>query len=212
MVIGERLFDACMYPLEVSGLRSRRRRLMRHARGRVLEVGAGTGANLDHYRSEQVEELHLLDLWVGILLRRHADGDGRVRLHEGDVQSLPFADDAFDTVVSTLVFCSVQNQTSGLAELWRVLKPGGRLVFMEHVRPEGPVLGRAADAVNPLWHAVTRDCNINRDTLAAIRAAGFTVPAVNRSVGGLLIDGVAINGRAAPSHTVSHVSRRPVPR
>jgi SAM-dependent methyltransferase len=198
MSLGDFLFDAFMYPLEALTLRSRRRALIPQAHGAVLEVGAGTGANLPHYRWERVRELDLVDLAPGDALRSvHARSGVPVTTHRADAQSLPFGDGRFDTVVGTLVFCSVPDQARGLSEVRRVLKEGGLFIFMEHVRPQGRRSGGLTDAANPIWLALNGQCNLNRDTLAAIRSAGFSIDRVRRSGGGILVDGIALRADRA---------------
>ncbi|MFW5683979.1 MAG: class I SAM-dependent methyltransferase [Spirochaetota bacterium] len=198
----DRLFDAFMYPLEAVSLTSRRRERIAAARGDVLELGAGTGANLEHYDPRSVRSLTLTDLDPNESLRERAEGF-RARAREAgdpasesvfvvhaDASSLPFAGASFDTVVFTLVFCSVPDQPRALSEVRRVLRPDGRLIFIEHVRPPGPVR-HLVDSLNPLWHAITRECNINRETVAAIESAGFDLSEVRVSGGGFLADGIA---------------------
>ena len=193
------LFDLFMYPLEAVALRARRRDRIGRATGDVLEVGAGTGANLIHYDPRRVGSLTLTDLSIGGLIEERADAfgraafDGALRVVEADALDLPFASSSFDTIAFTLVFCSVADQSAAFAELRRVLRPEGRLLFVEHVRPTGGA-GRMTDALNPLWHAATRECNINRDTVAAIRDAGFTVDDLRVGGGGFLVDGAARRG------------------
>jgi SAM-dependent methyltransferase len=192
MSIGDLLFDAFMYPLEALALRRRRRAIIPRARGAVLEVGAGTGANLPYYRWKRVSALDFVDTAPGGALKRlRAIRGVPVRTREADAQSLPFPDRSFDTVVSTLVFCSVSDQARGLSEVRRVLRDGGVFVFLEHVRPDGRRFGRLMDVLNPFWLSLNGQCNLNRDTLAAIRSAGFLVRRVRRSGGGILIDGIA---------------------
>lgn len=192
MKYADRLFNAFMYPLEAVALNRRRRELMRTVRGTVLEIGAGTGANFRFYPWSRMDQLHISDLTLTESVRSLRGVNGTsVHHHEADVQHLPFDDGTFDTVVFTLVFCSVPDPELGLAEVRRVLKPDGTLVFIEHVRPERGLLRRAVEVLNPAWHAFTGECNINRDTLAAIRAAGFTVETVRYGGRGLLVDGVA---------------------
>jgi ubiquinone/menaquinone biosynthesis C-methylase UbiE len=192
MDVSDRLFNAFMYPLEAAALRARRRALIPCAAGRALEVGAGTGANLRYYRWERLRALCLLDLAPGRALGRPRRIRGvPVTVAAGDVQWLPFPDGSFDTVISTLVLCSVDDQDRGLAEMRRVLVPGGTLLFMEHVRPVLPLLRRGVDALAPYWRAMTGSCRIDRETLAAIRRAGFALRAVRSGAGGLLVDGVA---------------------
>ena len=196
----ERFFDAFMLPLEVLALTRRRRHLIRRAKGTVLEIGSGTGANLRHYNLSAIDELHLTDLSITESVRSGAvaqltagtpAGSVAVLFHEADAQDLPFADDFFDTVVVTLVFCSVPDPVKGLSEVRRVLKPKGRLLFMEHVKPERGMLSRAVDILNPTWRAINGDCNINRDTVGFIRGSGFRIEELRCGGRGLLVDGIA---------------------
>ena len=193
------LFDLFMYPLEAVSLTKKRRELMREVAGDVLELGAGTGVNLAYYDHRRVTSLTLSDLSVTERVserarefrRRAGFTNGEVRLVEADALRLPFGDESFDTVVFTLVFCSVPDQEQALDEVRRVLRPGGRVVFIEHVRPHGAAK-HLADALNPAWHAATGECNINRDTAASIEAAGFRMDRLTSSGGSFLIDGIAV--------------------
>jgi ubiquinone/menaquinone biosynthesis C-methylase UbiE len=189
----ERAFDVFMYPLERVALAKRRRRLLPQASGVVLEIGAGTGANLPFYNWPHVSALHLLDLSITEAVRSFSPPNGtEVVRTEGRAESLPFDDATFDAVVFTLVFCSVDEPDRGLAEVRRVLKPGGRLFFIEHVRPSRrPRMAGIVDAVNPLWHSLSGECNINRDTVRLIRNAGFTLETLSRGGAGLLASGTA---------------------
>jgi len=188
----EGLFDAFMYPLEAVSLNRRRRERMRGVSGTVLEIGAGTGANLKFYRYDQINQLHLSDLKLTTSVRSpHRTNGAELIFHELDVQDLPFDDGQFDTVVFSLVFCSVPDPARGLAEVYRVLRPGGVLVFIEHVRPQAGLLRAAVEALNPAWRALNGECNINRDTIGAIRTAGFTIDEVRVGGRGLLVDGIA---------------------
>ena len=188
----ERLFDAFMYPLEAVSLNRRRRERMRSVSGRVLEIGAGTGANLPHYDFSKIDQLHLSDLTLTNSVQIPVPTNGtELFYHEVDVQDLPFDDATFDHVVFTLVFCSVPDPAHGLAELRRVLKPGGSLVFIEHVKPETGVLRQAVEVLNPAWRSFNGECNLNRDTLESIRGAGFTIEQVRHGGRGLFVDGVA---------------------
>lgn len=186
-------FDAFMYPLERLTLSRRRRSLVPRASGRVLEIGVGTGANLEYYDWSSITDIHLLDVGIAESLRSFSTPDGTpVHLYDGRVEELPFADEWFDTVVFTLVFCSVDDPRRGLAEIRRVLKPGGRLLFIEHVRPnQHPRFARLLDAANPLWHSLSGECNINRRTVESIEDAGFSLEALARGDTGIMVHGIA---------------------
>jgi SAM-dependent methyltransferase len=152
------------------------------ARGRVLEVGAGTGANLRYYPSH-LETLICAEPGTAMatrLERRVREQPRRVTIVQAAAESLPFADAEFDVVVSTLVLCTVGDQRRALHQIGRVLKPGGRLLFIEHVRSDQPGLAVWQDRLNGLNRLIAGGCNCNRSTLDAIRDAGFTVTALTR--------------------------------
>ena len=181
MSLGGRIF-AAMYDRmsaasEKAGLADHRRALLAGAQGRVLEIGAGTGTNLEYY-GHRVEELTVVEPETPMArrLERRAEELGRpIVLVRAPAEDLPFADDSFDVVVSTLVLCTVGDVPKALAELRRVLKPAGRLLFIEHVRAEDAGLARKQDRMNRINRVVARGCNCNRETVEAIRGAGFAI-------------------------------------
>ncbi len=144
--------------------------------GRVLEVGVGTGANLPYHPDGS--SVVAIDL-SGRMLERAAEADlstdgCSLELVQMDAQALGFWEGSFDGAVATFVFCSVPDEEQGLEETLRVIRPGGRMLLLEHVRSENPVLGRLMDWLNPLV-VRTMGVNINRDTVDAVRRAGFHV-------------------------------------
>ena len=176
---GHRLFAAVYDRLnaqaEHTWLGSRRAGLIAQAGGEVLEVGAGTGANLGHYRSvERVVAAEPDPAMRGRLVRHLGGATVPVEVSDVPAERLGFPDASFDTVVATLVLCSVADPDAALAEMRRVLRPGGRLLVLEHVRGEGR-RARWQDRVTPLWRRVGAGCHPNRDTAAAIVRAGFHV-------------------------------------
>lgn len=146
----------------------------------VLEVGVGTGLNLPFYpRSSEGLKITGIDLSDRMLeqARRRAVREGaEVELLEMDAQALRFPSDTYDSAVSTCVFCSVPDPVLGLREVRRVLKPGGRLVMIEHVRPNG-LLGPLFDLLNPLVVRL-QGANINRETVENVGLAGFEIESV----------------------------------
>ena len=176
------LYDRMGAASEREGLAARRRELLADARGRVLEVGAGTGINLEHY-PESIEELVLVEPERAMArkleqrLRELARG---AQIVEAEAESLPFPDGSFDAVVCTLVLCNVGNPQSALREMRRVLRPGGSFLFLEHVRSDDPRTARLQDRINPVWRFVANGCNCNRPTLSLIEDS-FSVDEVERS-------------------------------
>jgi ubiquinone/menaquinone biosynthesis C-methylase UbiE len=168
-----------------------RRALMRHARGRVLELGVGTGSNLRFY-PPAVTEVMGIDPHEKMIERARSAAarlDGgrpgglphRIRLQQADAQALPYRNASFDTVVVFLTLCTVPDPRLAADEAYRVLRPGGRLLVLEHVRAErGERLARWQDRVDPLWTRAAGGCHLNRDTVATLAAAGFEAGALER--------------------------------
>ena len=183
MMIPARLFaavyDKLMAASEKAGLQDKRRELLAEASGRTLEIGAGTGLNVDLY-PDVVTALVLTEPEEPMARRLRERAGSRAQIVEAGADALPFEDDAFDTVVSTLVLCTVPDQPAALREIARVLKPGGRLLFLEHVRAEEPGLAKWQDRLTPLWKITGRGCHPNRDTAAAMQTAGFAVDRLDR--------------------------------
>ena len=160
-----------------------RRKTLSQARGRVLKIGGGTGFNLPHYPSD-IDELVVTEPAAGMLersRRRAATSGLPVTVRQASAEALPFEDSSFDTVVSTLVLCSVADVDRALAEIHRVLRPGGQLVFVEHVRSDDPRRARWQDRLERPWMVVADGCHPNRATLGRIEAAPFEVVDVERS-------------------------------
>jgi ubiquinone/menaquinone biosynthesis C-methylase UbiE len=159
-----------------------RRQLLAGLRGRVLEVGAGNGLNFPHYPATVTE---VLAVEPERYLRRLALAAARqapvpIRVVAGTAEALPAPDAALDTVVASLVLCTVTELDRSLAEIRRVLRPGGTLRFYEHVRADSPRLARWQDRLQRPWGWLVGGCHPNRDTVAAITAAGLRVVALDR--------------------------------
>ncbi|SEL25196.1 class I SAM-dependent methyltransferase [Streptacidiphilus jiangxiensis] len=176
-------YDRQMARAEEAGLRESRRRLVAEATGEVLEIGAGTGANLELY-GPGVAALTVTEPEPAMVrrLERHVrERAPHATVLRAPAEDLPFEDASFDVVVSTLVLCGVADQPRALRQIGRVLRPGGRLLFLEHVRSQEPKLARTQDRLNWLNRLVVC-CECNRPTLDSIKAAGFEVGQVEHGV------------------------------
>jgi ubiquinone/menaquinone biosynthesis C-methylase UbiE len=174
------LYDSCMKGTEEAGMREKRRELLAQASGRTIEVGAGTGLNLDLY-PDAVSELVLTEPdphMVKQLRKRVAGATRTVSISEAGAEKLPFPDGSFDTAIVTLVLCTVPDPVAGIAEVSRVLKPGGRFLFLEHVRSEDPGLARWQDRLERPWRFAADGCHCNRDTVAMISASPLQIDQV----------------------------------
>jgi ubiquinone/menaquinone biosynthesis C-methylase UbiE len=177
------MYDRALAATEEAGMRDRRRELIAAARGRTVELGAGTGLNLEHY-PVAIEELILTEPFEPMARRlreRTATGGGarKVSVVEAPADHLPIDDATADTVVCTLVLCTVDDVPATLAEVARILKPGGRLLFAEHVRSDDPGLARWQDRLEVPWRFVGHGCRCNRDTVGAIGSSALTVETVD---------------------------------
>jgi ubiquinone/menaquinone biosynthesis C-methylase UbiE len=170
------VYDRFTAGAEAAGLSKRREELLADARGRVLEIGAGTGANLAFYPDAVTLTLAEPERPMAKRLERRVASQARpASIVEAPAERLPFPDASFDTVVVTLVLCTVTDPARALAEIRRVLAPGGRLLFLEHVRSDDARIARWQDRLNGVNRIIAHGCNCNRATLDAIRAAGFTI-------------------------------------
>lgn len=171
-----RLYDVWTWPMEALMLGASRARVFALVRGpRVLEVGVGTGRNLPRYPAGiHVDGIDVSNEMIARARRRTTAAS--VTLHEMDAQAMTFPDGTFDTVVATCVFCSIPDPVCALREVRRVLRPGGRAVFLEHMRPEGRWLGALFDRLDPL--VSRRGPHINRRTLDNLTASGLGIESV----------------------------------
>lgn len=170
------LYDRGLKATEEAGLRDLRRQVLSQAHGRTVDLGAGTGANLGLF-PDAVSELTLVEPDPHMLskLRAKAGVGEAAEIVQASAQSLPFADASFETAVFTLVLCTVPDPRAALAEAARVLVPGGKLLFVEHVRSGNPGLARWQDRLERPWRFLGDGCHCNRDTAATIGASPFAI-------------------------------------
>jgi ubiquinone/menaquinone biosynthesis C-methylase UbiE len=171
------LYDLYMGVVDRFGFGRWRRWVVSGAHGRTLEIGCGTGRNLPLYDGSVTIVGLELDLR---LLRSAREKANHALLVVASAEELPFRDDAFDTVVSSLVFCSVRDPEQGLAEVARALQAGGELRMLEHVRSEIHAVSVAQDLAQPAWTLVTGGCHPNRDTEGTLVRAGFEIDPESR--------------------------------
>jgi ubiquinone/menaquinone biosynthesis C-methylase UbiE len=212
-------YDRQISATEKAGLRAFRERLLTGAGGDVLEIGGGTGANLPCY-GPAVRSLTITEPQPPMLARlERAVREQRpsARVLRAPAEDLPFDDDSFDVAVSTLVLCGVDDQPRALRELRRVLRPGGQLLFIEHVRSADPATARLQDRMNWLNRLVVC-CDCNRPTLDSMRDAGFTVADVEHTalpkapkfasptvLGSAVLEGAAPEGTAPEGTALENI-------
>jgi len=167
-------FDSMEKPMGTSGFDQWRKELVQQATGKILEVGVGTGKNLQYYAKDV--DLTVIDFSKNMLDKARAKYKGdllKMNFLEMDVQNMDFEDNSFDTVLTSCVFCSVPDPVKGLQEIKRVMKPDGQLIMLEHVRSSNRVLGLFMDIFNFIPLNIIGD-NINRRTAENLKKAGFT--------------------------------------
>ena len=196
------LYDRLTRSAERNFLGAHREWLAARATGRVLDLGAGTGANFPYLGAGVEIVAAEPDPYMLERGRQRARALGRAVTFLPDAaESLSLGPASVDTVLATLVLCTVDDMARALAQIRRVLKSGGHLLFLEHVRLEHPLWGRVQDAVTPVWKTLFAGCHPNRDTVSAIRRAGFAIDELKRYAfgpipGPLLVRGAALAERS----------------
>ncbi len=177
-----KLYDPFMAKTEEACLGQWREELLGRAKGRVLELGAGTGINLQYYPDDVEVVLVEPDSHMRDALSPRFEGSGlEGQIIGGTMESMQAPEGSFDTVVSTLVLCSVPDQARTLEEAYRLLKPGGELIFLEHVAAhDNPARLKWQRRIDPFWRVIGDGCRLCRQTGAAIEAAGFELIEIKR--------------------------------
>ena len=171
-----------------------RKEVTDQARGVVLEIGAGNGLNFAFYDPTTVERVEATEPDSAMLRyarERAAAARVPVNLTQAPVENLPLADESFDSAVVTLVFCSVSDPARGLSEIRRVLKPGGALLMVEHVRAHGAIAVAMQNIITPINRMIAGNCHWNRDTEKTVRAAGFQIEQ-RRDIAGFVLPFVVL--------------------
>jgi ubiquinone/menaquinone biosynthesis C-methylase UbiE len=170
------LYDKFFAAAERDGMAARRKELLANAHGRVLEIGAGTGLNVDSYPAT-LERLVLTEPSEPMakrMIERVAESPLKPEVVIATAEALPFEDASFDTIVSTLVLCTVPDPAATLAEIQRLLAPGGQLLLLEHVRSDSADSAKWQDRLETPWRLYGNGCYCNRDTISIVESAGFS--------------------------------------
>ena len=177
-----RAFARAVGGMDRRGAAEHRRTILAGLHGSVIEIGAGTGSSFPLYPPAVTHVLALEpdDYLRGVAQDQAASATVPVTVAAGTAEDIPAATGSADAVVASLVLCSVRDQAAVLAEIRRVLRPGGTLAYYEHVRSRHPLLARAEDLLTPAWGRLMGGCHLNRDTLGAITAAGFGIASNRR--------------------------------
>lgn len=181
-----KVYDWLEQPMEWMMFEKWRQEVSESLKGKVLEIGVGTGKNIPYY--PEGAEVTAIDFSGKMLARakKKAEKTGKtVELLHMDAQDMDFADNTFDVVFTTCVFCSVPDPVQGLKEIRRVLKPGGEAIMIEHVRSEKKILGKLMDLLNPIPRTIY-GANINRRTVENVKKAGFTDVQVKNLTGDIV--------------------------
>lgn len=187
--IEARNYDRGMWLLEHANLSRLRRRMVAEATGATLEVGAGTGVNVPLYDSDVTVtaiDLRPAHLTAAAEKARQIRRESNYVVACANAQELPFPSGAFDTVIGTLVFCSIHEPEVALTEIRRVLRPGGRLLLLEHVRGQTAITRRLTDWLHPLWFAMQGECHLNRETAKTVAAGGFRIDQTSQHARGVI--------------------------
>lgn len=197
-----KFYDSAMKNTEKLCLSQWRSELLRKVQGDILEIGSGTGINLKYY-PDTINHLVLSepDQNMRHQLNKRIDASGRkdISIADNDAETIDFPDESFDYVVSTLVLCSVKDQFNSLTRLKRLLRPNGKLIFLEHVAAEeNPKLLKWQKRLQPFWRFIAGNCHLARNTESVIKQVGFSMIQLEKttflgapSIVGPIIKGVA---------------------
>ncbi|UOQ94010.1 class I SAM-dependent methyltransferase [Halobacillus shinanisalinarum] len=183
-----RIYDIAMTPLEQAMFKKVRKTLVNEATGRVLEIGSGTGVNFPHYKkAARVDAIEPNPLMRKQSLKRIKQSQVRIQTYSVQAEKLPFDDNTFDSVVATLVFCTIPDPVQAIKEIQRVSKPEASLFLFEHVRMDHPLLGRMQDGLTPIWLRMCDGCHLNRDTLGLLKSMNVSISRVDSLYRGLFL-------------------------
>jgi ubiquinone/menaquinone biosynthesis C-methylase UbiE len=182
------VYDLFMKPLEVGRFKKIRMNLLNKAHGRVLEIGSGTGVNFPMYKDvAQVDAIEPSLFMRTKSLKRIDRSTVPIQIYLVKAEKLPFPKNTFDTVVGTLVFCTIPDPKEALVEIKRVSKPEARVLLFEHVKLEQPFLAKMQDKLTPYWKRICDGCHLNRDTVSLLEECDFEIENIHPYFNGLFI-------------------------
>ncbi|MFC0472780.1 class I SAM-dependent methyltransferase [Halalkalibacter kiskunsagensis] len=185
-------YDAFMNPLEKRLITSWRKDLLKHAKGSVIEIGAGTGVNFPLYEHcDEVIAIEPNQHMIKKAIERKKQTSIPISIYETKAEKLPFPDHHFDTVVVTLVLCSVDEPSKVLLEIMRVLKPNGKVLLLEHVKMDHPIFSKFQTMFTPVWKQLCDGCHLNRKTEKYMKEAGFSFLAKQSYLSGFAVSIIA---------------------
>ncbi|MBP1155583.1 MULTISPECIES: class I SAM-dependent methyltransferase [unclassified Paenibacillus] len=164
-----------MKPLEKKTFTQIRTEIISKAEGEVLEIGCGTGINFPFYKHVSVTAIEPNDVLRDLAHKRADQTDAPIHVVEGNAEKLPFKDHSFDTVVGTLVFCTIPDPKKAIREMMRVCKPKGKILIFEHTRHEHKMLAAMQDLLTPIWKRICDGCHLNRNTEQLLRQEGIEI-------------------------------------
>ena len=177
-----------MYPLEKESFKQIRTDLINKASGQVLELGAGTGINFSLYKNVtcvMATEPNPFMIEQSIINQKKAIVP--IRIIQSSAENLPFENDSFDTVIATLVFCTIPNVEDALNEMHRICKPNGKILLFEHVKMEQPILAKMQIYLTPFWKKICDGCCLDRETVGVLESKGFKIIKLNKFYKGLFV-------------------------
>lgn len=191
-----RWYDFFMSPLEKLKFKRIRAELLESAKGRVLELGSGTGINFPLYRGvDHVMAIEPSQHMINRSREKHKLAVVPIEIVRASAEQLPFEDNTFDTVVATLVFCTIPNMEKAIEEMKRVCKPEGEILLFEHVKMENKALSTLQNMLTPTWMKICDGCCLNRETLNAFRAHGMSIEKIEKFYKDLFIIAILKNSK-----------------
>ena len=181
-------YDRFMYPLEKGSFKQIRNDLINKASGQVLELGAGTGINFPLYKNvKSVTAIEPNPFMIEQSLVNQKKAIVPIRVIQSSAEELPFETNSFDTVIATLVFCTIPNVEDALNEMHRICKPNGKILLFEHVKMDQPILAKMQMYLTPFWKKVCDGCCLDRETVGVLESKGFKIIKLNKFYKGLFV-------------------------